>query len=65
MNDLEKEAKKHINKAEQTVKFLRDTRLADPQLTQYKKDFIHQDIVALEFLIEYAKEALVNRGIRV
>lgn len=65
MDNLEEEASRHIQKVEQTCEYLRTRRLADPHLEEKKKVFIRRDIEAMEFLIEYAKEALAARGIRV
>jgi hypothetical protein len=65
MDDLERDARRHITKVEQTCEYLRSNRLSDPALLERKKEFIRRDVEAMEFLLEYAKEALVSRGIRV
>lgn len=62
--NLEQEARKKIQKAMKTIEYL-SSRLADNTLAQHKRQFIQDDIDTLEFLIEYAKEALSQRGIRV
>ena len=65
MDELERDAKRHISKVEQTVEYLRNNKLNDPQLPDRKKDFIQKDVDAMEFLLEYAKEALTARGYKV
>ena len=62
--ELEQAAQRHIRKVEQTVEYLKTNKLNDPQLPDRKKDFIQKDVDAMEFLLEYAKEALTARGIR-
>ena len=64
-DDLQQQASSHIAKIEQTISYLTEKRLGDPNLEERKKDFIRRDIAAMEFVLEYAKEALANRGIRV
>ena len=63
MDDLSKEAEKHIRKATQTVEYL-GNKIIDRTIPERKRDFMRQDMEALEFLLEYAKEALAQRGIR-
>jgi hypothetical protein len=65
MEDLQREASRHISKVEQTCEYLKNNKLNDPQLPDRKKQFIQKDVDAMEFLLEYAKEALVQRGIKV
>lgn len=62
--ELEKDAQTHIKKTEKTIEYL-ETKVNDQSLDQRRRDFIAQDIAAYKFLLEYAKEALAQRGIRV
>jgi hypothetical protein len=64
VSNLEAEAKTHFAKAKQTVEFLMK-KLEDSTVDQRRKDFIIRDIAAYQFLLEYAKEALSQRGIEV
>lgn len=64
MDDIERQAERHIRKATQTVEYL-ETKIVDRTIPERKRDFMRQDKEALEFLLEYAKEALAQRGIRV
>jgi len=64
MDDLELQAGRHIQKAEQTAEYLK-SKLSDQQIPDRKKTYIQKDVDALEFLLEYAKEALAARGIKV
>ena len=64
MDDLEKKAERHIRKATQTVEYLA-TKIGDHTIPERKRDFMRQDMEALDFLLEYAKEALAQRGVRV
>lgn len=64
MDDIERQAERHIRKATQTVEYL-ETKITDRTIPERKRDFMRQDKEALEFLLEYAKEALAQRGIRV
>jgi len=64
-DDLQQQSSNHIAKIEQTISYLTEKRLGDPNLEERKKDFIRRDIAAMEFVLLYAKEALANRGIKV
>ena len=64
MDELEREAHRHISKVEQTCEYLENNKLNDPQLPDRKKQFIQKDVDAMRFLLEYAKEALAQRGVR-
>lgn len=61
MSDLEAEAKQHIQKLEQSLdyhknKFKTETR-------EGVKYIIDKEVKALEFVLQYAREALAARGI--
>lgn len=60
----EQEAQRHIRKVEQTISYLQ-SKIDDHSIPERKRDFMQQDVDAYAFLLEYAREALANRGIRV
>ena len=63
-NDLEREAKKHIAKSEQTIDYLM-SKVDDESIPERKREFMRKDLEATAFILEYAKEALEARGIKV
>lgn len=63
MSDLEAEAKAHFAKLEQSVKY-HEGRL-EQDLPKGVKFQVEREVNALKFVIEYAKEALSQRGIKV
>ena len=57
--ELEKQARAHFYKLEQTLEYQRK------KLEETGRPIIQKEIDALEFVLGYAKEALSARGIKV
>lgn len=59
--NLEQEAKSHFRKLEQSLAYHR--KKLDENIPQGAKHMHELEIAALEFVMEYAKEALSQRGV--